>query len=73
MDPRTGEIRNFEPGEEIPDKWELIPPVGTEITILFRQKLKGGVNSTRKRRARVTEIHPGKPGRLTVEMLPVKP
>lgn len=71
MDSKTGEIRNFELGEEIPDRWELIPSVGTEIEILFKQRLKGGINSARKRRARVVEIHPGKPGKLLVEMMPI--
>lgn len=72
MDTRTGEIRHFEPEEEIPDKWVLIPPVGTEVDIMFKQKLKGGVNSTRKRRGMVIEIQEGKPGRLVIEMLPMK-
>lgn len=72
MDPRTGEIRDFEKNEDIPDEWELIPSVGTEIEFLFKQKLKGGINTTRRRKAKVIEIITGTPGRLLVEMVPNK-
>ena len=73
MDSKTGEIKTFASGEKIPSEWVLIPPIGTEVKIMFRKKLKGGVNTTRKLRGVVIDVQDGSPGRLVIEMLPINP
>jgi len=73
MKKETGEVKVFGPEEELPDGWLLIPNPGTEIEFTFKQKLgKGAGKTIRRRRAKVIEVQEGKPGRLLIEMLPMK-
>ena len=70
MNPKTGEVKAFDPDEGIPKGWRPMPAVGEFVDVHYKVRLKGGVNATRKCRGRVSAVKTGNPGTLVVEMLP---